>query len=156
MPALRVGYLYSPPKLLSRLTSMVRSSVWMPSPLTAQLASNVITEGLDKKLIRIQRNEAAGRQAIAREIFANFELKTQPYSYHIWLTLPEPWTSDEFTMLARANGVLVLSGTQFQAERTGITHCVRLVLMSPTSQDELRFALTKLASLIDSDPRRYY
>jgi hypothetical protein len=59
-------------------------------------------------------------------------------------------------MLARANGVLVLSGTQFQAERSGITRCVRLVLMSPTSQDELRFALTKLASLIDSDPRRYY
>ena len=156
MPALRIGYLYSPPKLLSRLTSMVRSSVWMPSPLTAQLASNVITEGLDKKLIRIQRNEAAGRQAIAGEIFANFELKAQPYSYHVWLTLPEPWSSDEFTLLARANGVLVLSGTQFQAERSGTTRCVRLVLMSPTSQDELRFALTKLASLIDSDPRRYY
>ncbi|MNJ49955.1 putative HTH-type transcriptional regulator YdcR [compost metagenome] len=156
MPALRIGYIYSPPKLLSRLTSMVRSSVWMPSPLTAQLASNVITEGLDKKLIRIQRNGASGRQAIAREIFANFELKTQPYSYHVWLTLPEPWTSDEFSMLARANGVLVLSGTQFQAERSGSTRCVRLVVMSPTSQDELRFALTKLASLIDSDPRRYY
>lgn len=156
MPALRVGYIYSPPKLLSRLTSMVRSSVWMPSPLTAQLASNVITEGLDKKLIGIQRNEAAARQAIAREILADFELKTQPYSYHIWLTLPEPWTSDEFTMLARANGVLVLSGTQFQAERGEATRCVRLVLMSPTSQDELRFALTKLASLIGSDPRRYY
>jgi DNA-binding transcriptional MocR family regulator len=156
MPALRVGYIYSPPKLLSRLTSMVRSSVWMPSPLTAQLASNVITEGLDKKLIRIQRNEAAGRQAIAQEIFANFELKTQPHSYHVWLTLPEPWTGDEFTMLARTNGVLVLSGTQFQAERSGTSRCVRVVLMSPTSQDELRFALTKLISLIESDPRRYY
>ncbi|ROM76102.1 GntR family transcriptional regulator [Pseudomonas brassicacearum] len=156
MPALRIGYLYSPPKLLSRLTSMVRSSVWMPSPLTAQLASNVITEGLDKKLVRIQRNEAAGRQAVAREILANVEFKAQPHAYHVWLTLPEPWTSDEFTMLARANGVLVLSGTQFQAERSGSTRCVRLVLMSPTSQDELRFALTKLASLIDSDPRRYY
>ncbi|MGE8321467.1 MAG: PLP-dependent aminotransferase family protein [Pseudomonas sp.] len=156
MPALRIGYIYSPPKLLSRLTSMVRSSVWMPSPLTAQLASNVINEGLDRKLIRIQRNEAAERQSIAQEVFANFELKTQPYSYHVWLTLPEPWTADEFTMLARANGVLVLSGTQFQAERSEITRCVRLVLMSSTSHNELRFALTKLASLIDSDPRRYY
>ncbi|WP_028634358.1 MULTISPECIES: PLP-dependent aminotransferase family protein [Pseudomonas] len=156
MPALRVGYLYSPPKLLSRLTSMVRSSVWMPSPLTAQLASNVITEGLDSKLVRIQRTQAAERQAIAREIFAGFQFKTQPYSYHLWLTLPEPWSADEFTLLARANGVLVLSGTQFQAERGGDNRCVRLVLMSPTSHDELRFALTKLASLIDSDPRRYY
>jgi DNA-binding transcriptional MocR family regulator len=72
------------------------------------------------------------------------------------LTLPEPWTGDEFTMLARTNGVLVLSGTQFQAERSGTSRCVRVVLMSPTSQDELRFALTKLISLIESDPRRYY
>lgn len=156
MPALRVGYLYSPPKLLSRLTSMVRSSVWMPSPLTAQLASNVISEGLDRKLVQTQRTEAAARQAIAREVFAGFELKTQPHCYHIWLTLPEPWSADEFTHLARANGVLVLSGSQFEAERGGNSRCVRVVLMSPTTQGELRFALTQLASLIETDPRRYY
>lgn len=157
MPALRVGYLYSPPKMLSRLSSMVRSSVWMSSPLTAQLASNVITEGLDDKLIRIQRHEAAARQMMAAEIFRGIQIKTQPHSYHLWLTLPEPWSSDEFAMLARANGVLVLSGSQFQAERSSSTRGVRIVLMSPTSRDELHFALTKLASLIDSsEPRRFY
>lgn len=155
MPALRVGYLYSPPKLLSRLSSMVRSSVWMPSPLTAQLASNVIVEGLDRKLVQTQRNEAAARQAIARDVFAGLEIRTQPHSYHLWLTLPEPWTGDEFATLARANGVLVMSGSQFQVERGASSRCVRVVLMSPTTQDELRFALTQLASLIEADPRRY-
>ncbi|NWB98819.1 PLP-dependent aminotransferase family protein [Pseudomonas gingeri] len=156
MPALRIGYLYSPPKLLSRLTSMVRSSIWMPSPLTAQLASMMLSEGLDTRLVAVQRSEAAARQAIAAEIFHGFQIATQPHSYHLWLTLPEPWSGDEFTLLARANGVLVLSGTQFQAERLGHTRSVRVVLMSPTSRDELRFALTKLASLIDADPRRFY
>ncbi len=156
MPALRIGYLYSPPKLLSRLTSMVRSSIWMPSPLTAQLASMMLSEGLDTRLVAAQRNEAAARQAIAAEVFRGLQITTQPYSYHLWLTLPEPWSGDEFTLLARANGVLVLSGTQFQAERLGHTRSVRIVLMSPTSRDELRFALTKLASLIDADPRRFY
>lgn len=156
MPALRIGYLYSPPKLLSRLTSMVRSSIWMPSPLTAQLASMMLSEGLDTRLVAVQRAEAAARQAIAAEVFRGLQITTQPHSYHLWLTLPEPWSSDEFTLLARANGVLVLSGTQFQAERLGHTRSVRIVLMSPTSRDELRFALTKLASLIDADPRRFY
>ncbi|WP_085595071.1 MULTISPECIES: PLP-dependent aminotransferase family protein [unclassified Pseudomonas] len=155
MPALRVGYLYSPPKLLSRLSAMVRSSVWMPSPLTAQLASNVLVEGLDRKLVETQRSEAAARQAIAREVFAGFEFRTQPHSYHLWLTLPQPWTADEFATLARANGVLVMSGTQFQVERDASCRQVRVVLMSPTTRDELRFALTQLASLIDTDPRRY-
>lgn len=157
MPALRIGYLYSPPKMLSRLSSMVRSSVWMPSPLMAQLASNVIGEGLDTKLIDIQRTEAASRQALAAEIFRGFQISTQPHSYHMWLTLPEPWTADQFTTLARANGVQVMSGAQFQAERVGETRCVRLVLMSPTSRYELSFALTKLASLLStSEPRRFY
>lgn len=156
MPALRIGYLYSPPKLLSRLTSMVRSSIWMPSPLTAQLASMMLGEGLDTRLVAVQRAEAAARQAIAAEVFRGWQITTQPHSYHLWLTLPEPWSGDEFTLLARANGVLVLSGTQFQAERLGHTRSVRIVLMSPTRRDELRFALTKLASLIDADPRRFY
>ncbi|WP_248794785.1 PLP-dependent aminotransferase family protein [Pseudomonas sp. MWU13-2105] len=156
MPALRIGYLYSPPKLLSRLTSMVRSSIWMPSPLTAQLASMMLGEGLDTRLVAVQRAEAAARQAIAADVFRGLQISTQPHSYHLWLTLPEPWSGDEFTLLARANGVLVLSGTQFQAERLGHTRSVRVVLMSPTSRDELRFALTKLASLIDADPRRFY
>ncbi|BBP74968.1 GntR family transcriptional regulator [Pseudomonas sp. Ost2] len=156
MPALRIGYLYSPPKLLSRLTSMVRSSIWMPSPLTAQLASTVLAEGLDTQLVQVQRQEAAARQAIAAEVFRGLQISAQPHGYHLWLTLPEPWSGDEFTLLARANGVLVLSGTQFQAERSSPTRSVRIVLMSPTSREELRFALTKLASLIDSDPRRYY
>jgi DNA-binding transcriptional MocR family regulator len=157
MPALRIGYLYSPPKLLSRLTAMVRSTVWMPSPLTAQLASHVIGEGLDSQLIRMHRAEAAARQAIAREVFTEASLQSQPHSYHLWLNLPEPWRSDEFALLARANGVVVMSASQFQVERTGDPRGVRVVLMSPTSREELRFALTQLASLLESgDPKRFY
>jgi len=48
-----------------------------------------------------------------------------------------------------------MSGSQFQVERGLSSRCVRVVLMSPTTQDELRFALTQLASLIETDPRRY-
>ncbi|CAK16573.1 PLP-dependent aminotransferase family protein [Pseudomonas entomophila] len=157
LPALRIGYLYSPPKLLSRLTSMVRSTVWMPSPLTAQLASHVIGEGLDSQLIRMHRAEAAARQAIASEVFGAGALRSQPHGYHVWLNLPEQWRSDEFALLARANGVIVMSGSQFQVERSGDPRGVRVVLMSPTSQEELRFALTQLASLLESgDPKRFY
>lgn len=157
LPALRIGYLYSPPRLLSRLTAMVRSSVWMPSPLTAQLASNILAEGLELKLVRLQREEAARRQALARELLPGLRIRAEAHSYHLWLELPEPWSADEFTTLARAQGVKVLSGSQFQPERNGETRGVRVVLMSPTREDELRFALTQLASLAGaSDPRRFY
>ena len=62
LPALRIGYLYAPPETLSRLSSMVRSSVWMPSPMMAQLASNVICSGMGERLVKAQQDEAAARQ----------------------------------------------------------------------------------------------
>ncbi|MDZ3995158.1 PLP-dependent aminotransferase family protein [Pseudomonas sp. Teo4] len=156
LPALRIGYLYAPPQTLSRLSSMVRSSVWMPSPLMAQLASNLINSGKADQLIQVQQNEAAARQQMAREILGQYNIRSQPNSFHIWLELPEPWTSDEFANLARNNGVTVVSGSQFLPERTSATCGVRIALMTPSRQ-ELSFALTKLASLLDSpEPRLFY
>ncbi|PYB78935.1 PLP-dependent aminotransferase family protein [Pseudomonas sp. LB-090624] len=157
LPALRIGYLYSPARLLPRLTAMVRSTVWMPSPLTAHIASHVLNTGLHAEIIARHRAEAAARQAIARDVFQRWELIGQPFSYHAWLKLPAPWGSDEFATLARANGVLVMSANQFEAGGSDDVSAVRIVLMSPTNQSELRFALTKLVSLLETnDPKLFY
>lgn len=156
LPALRIGYLYAPAETLSRLSSMVRSSVWMPSPLMAQLASNLINSGMGAELVKVQQDEAAQRQQMALEILGGYDIRSQPNSFHIWLELPQPWTSDEFANLARANGVTVVSGSQFLAQRTGSTRGVRIALMTPT-REELAFALTKLASLLAApEPRLFY
>lgn len=156
LPALRIGYLYAPPETLSRLSSMVRSSVWMPSPMMAQLASNLINSGTGEQLIKVQQQEAAVRQQMAREILGSYQISSQPNSFHIWLVLPQPWNCDEFANLARAQGVTVVSGSQFLAQRTTASRGVRIALMSP-SRAELSFALTKLASLLASpEPRLFY
>ena len=104
----------------------------------------------------MQQQEAAARQHMAREILGQYKIRTQPHSFHIWLELPEPWTSDEFANLARDNGVTVVSGSQFLPERSHPTSGVRIALMAPSRQ-ALGFALTKLASLLDSaEPRLFY
>ena len=93
---------------------------------------------------------------MAREILGEYRIRAQPNSFHLWLELPEPWTSDEFANLARANGVAVVSGSQFLAQRSSTTSGVRIALMTP-SHTELRLALTKLASLLASpEPRLFY
>lgn len=128
----------------------------MPSPLMAQLASNLINSGMADQLVREQQEEAAARQLMAQEILGRYKIRSQPNSFHIWLELPEPWTSDEFANLARNNGVTVVSGSQFLPERTPASCGVRIALMTP-SRAELSFALTKLASLLDSsEPRLFY
>lgn len=156
LPALRIGYLYAPPETLSRLSSMVRSSVWMPSPMMAQLASNVICSGMGERLVKAQQDEAAARQRLVKEVLGSYRICSQPNSFHVWLELPEPWTCDEFANLARAHGVMVVSGSQFLAQRTIASNGVRIALMSP-SRAELKFALTTLASLLASpEPRLFY
>ncbi|MEO4047976.1 PLP-dependent aminotransferase family protein [Pseudomonas sp. CAU 1711] len=156
LPALRIGYLHAPQAMLSRFASMVRSSVWMPSPLMAQLASELIDSGQGRELAARQRQEAALRQQMARDILGIYELRGQANGYHVWLELPQPWSSDEFAYLARANGVSLVSGSQFLAERSGTTRGVRIALMAP-SRDELRLALTKLAGLLAApEPRLFY
>jgi len=124
--------------------------------LMAQLASNLINSGMADQLVQVQQDEAAARQHMAREILGNYKVRSQPNSFHLWLELPEPWTSDEFANLARNNGVTVVSGSQFLPERSAATCGVRIALMTP-SRAELGFALTKLVSLLDSpEPRLFY
>ena len=80
----------------------------------------------------MQQEEAAERQRLARQLLGSYDIRTQPNSFHVWLELPEPWTSDEFANLARANGVIVVSGSQFLAQRSASTRGVRIALMGPS------------------------
>jgi DNA-binding transcriptional MocR family regulator len=128
----------------------------MPSPMMAQLASNVICSGMGERLVKAQQDEAAARQRLVKEVLGSYRICSQPNSFHVWLELPEPWTCDEFANLARAHGVMVVSGSQFLAQRTIASNGVRIALMSP-SRAELKFALTTLASLLASpEPRLFY
>ena len=93
---------------------------------------------------------------MAKNILGKYSIRSQPHSFHLWLELPAPWTSDEFAHLARSNGVTVVSGSQFLPQRSDAPNGVRIALMAPTRED-LAFALTKLASLLDSpEPRLFY
>ena len=95
--------------------------------------------------------DTARRAAIAAADSMRAEQKTASRS--VGAASPE----ERPALLARANGVVVMSASQFQVERTGDPRGVRVVLMSPTSREELRIALTQLASLLESgDPKRFY
>ena len=43
-----------------------------------------------EQLVQVQQDEAATRQQMAREILGKYKIRSQPYSFHIWLELPEP------------------------------------------------------------------
>lgn len=150
LSTVRIGYLHCPPEWLARLVANVRTSVWMVSPLAAQLATQLITSGKAAELSRLQREEARVRQELARELLGEFEYRSLPESFHIWLKLPSSWTGgDQFAALARGHQLLVAGGDAFSMNRDGEgRQYVRINLMSSTRR-QMRFTLTKLAGLLN-------
>lgn len=151
LPSLRLGYVHGPAEWLTRLAASVRTSIWMVSPLAAQLATTLISSGKAQELANAQRGEAAARQLIARELLGHHPCQALPASYHLWLRLPDHWRgSEQFVTLARSHRLMVAGGDSFAMNRDaeGRQH-VRIALMGPT-REQLRFALTKLAGLLNT------
>jgi len=148
---IRLGYIHCPPEWLARMTASVRTSVWMVSPLAAQIATNLITSGQAAEMANNQCQEARARQLMARELLGRYEYKAQPTSFHIWLKLPPRWPSGEhFAVLARGHQLMIAGGDTFSVNRDEEgRQWVRIAIMAST-QDRMRFVLTKLAGLVNT------
>lgn len=149
MSTVRLGYLHCPPEWLAPLAASVRTSIWMVSPLAAQLATLLITSGKAKELSNAQREEAAFRQVLARTLLADFECRSLPTSFHVWLKLPPNWNSGEhFAAFAHGHQLIVASGDSYSVNRDGEgKQYIRVALMGST-REHLQFVLTKLVGLL--------
>ena len=153
-PGLRVGYLRAPAELLDRIGSSLRTTMWMATPLMAEIASRLVRSGEAGRLADTQRAEAIARQAMAQERLAGFEFATHPASFHLWLTLPEPWRREEFTAQARRRGVGLASAEAFAVGRAPVPHAVRLAPVAARDRASLDRALVTIANLLREPPDR--
>lgn len=151
LSTVRMGYLHGPAAWLARLAASVRSSIWMVSPLAAQLATHLINSGKATELSQLQREEARARQQLARELLGQFEYRALATGFHVWLKLPPSWDSGEqFAALALGHQLRVAGGDAFSMNRDGEgRQWIRITLMAG-SREQMRFVLSKLAGLLDS------
>ncbi len=151
-PGLRVGYLLAPPGEWARLVGGVRATTWMAAPLMAEVAARWIADGTADEARRRKRAEVIARQAIAREVLARYRVQSQPESFHLWLSLPEPWRSDAFAAHARRRGVLVGASQTFLVGPGAAPAAVRVCLGPPRDREQLRRGLRTLAEAIEERP----
>jgi len=150
--SVRTGYLHCPPEWLPRMTAAVRASIWMVTPLSAQLATLLIHSGKAQEMAKLQRDEASERQILAKKLLRNYEYRSQPTAFHLWLTLPQHTSyGSNFANLARSHRLLIAGGDEFCIKRCNNAHRhIRIALMSGDRQSTA-VALTKLAGLLDTD-----
>lgn len=150
-PGLRVGYLAIPPEGQEAFAQVVRSTTWMATPLTAEIASNWIQNGTGLRLVHQHKAEAIARQQLAHDILGDWDIQAHRAGYHLWLALPEGWNPDNFALEARLRQVGVSPTGTFALNRTANAG-VRLCLCAPTERATLKRALETLADLLRQRP----
>lgn len=103
-PGLRVGYLHAPDRAITLLEAALRATLWMASPLLAEIAARWIADGTVHRILTANRAEMVARQKAAVAALRDFEVAAHPEGYHLWLRLPSTWRAAEFALAAREIG----------------------------------------------------
>lgn len=149
---MRIGYLVAPARMVDPLATTLRATVWMAAPLMAEIASEWILNGTADRLVEEKRAEAAVRQSIAASALAGFQFDAHPLSFHLWLHLPEPWRSNEFSAQLQRRGVAVTPAEAFVPGREEPPHAVRVCVGAPRSRAQLEKGLGIIRSVLQETP----
>ncbi|MEX3952499.1 PLP-dependent aminotransferase family protein [Paraburkholderia sp. EG287B] len=155
-PGLRIGYLLTPPHGAPLAAEAVRTTAWMPAPLTTLITTRWIEDGTAQLILEAQRAELQARQELALEILPRELLNSDPACMFVWLRVPAPWRSDDFAANALARGVNTMPASAFAVDRSTLEHGVRINLACATSREQLARALKVLARTLQDRPRALF
>jgi DNA-binding transcriptional MocR family regulator len=152
-PGLRLGFILSPPTVLSSLVGTVRAMTWSSSALSAELFAELTRQGAPEAILSWHRREIKLRHAVACDVFRKCELSISPGCYHAWLKIPSEISLAALVALAQTKGLLLSDSSVFQMDKNVEAQALRICLGAPDTRRLLRTALELLATLIASDTR---
>jgi len=91
--------------------------------------------------LNIQKKDLYKRQALISEILDGYDIVTAKGSFHVWLSLPEPWRAMEFQSLLVEKGVRVLPAESFAVGRFPAPQAIRICISGPSTVDQLETGL---------------
>ncbi len=151
-PGVRTAYLVVPVgSHAMRVTTALRASVMMASPLLTSLVTEWIREGAAADILAGIRAEATARQRLARALLPAELCVAHPEGLHVWLTLPPHWTCAEFVAYVRHQGMALVGSEAFHVpggDPVAMPNAVRLALGMAANRERLREALVGLADAL--------
>jgi DNA-binding transcriptional MocR family regulator len=147
-PALRVGYLLAPERLLPTIHQSLAASTLFASPIGAEIAATAIEDGSAARAITQKRESIAVRRRIADRVLGRRASHADPQSPHLWLALPQHWSADAFIEEARQRNVRIAAASSF-AVGTAVPSAIRISLGAPATAAEVETGLQVVASLLE-------
>lgn len=150
VPALRVGYVHTPPSVCAPLDVGVAATVWSASPLLAEIATRWIDGGTAQSIRDWRRAEAAAREALAAAALQPHGYRPREGAYFSWLPLPDHLPALDVVAEAASRGVLIGPGHLFAARPGSAPNAVRLSLAAPASRAKLERGLAVVTEILRS------
>ncbi len=149
---LRIAYVATPnARYTARLAATMRTTSVMAAPMMARLATRWINDGTVHSVTLAIREESRFRQTLARDMLTKAIYTTKPEAFHLWLSVPEQWSRNEFATHLRAHGVPVVVADSFTV--TGPPpEAVRVCLGGPVEREECRHFLGMIEDAIEQVP----
>lgn len=117
--------------------------------LLAELAARLVLSGAADEIRARAKQVLAEREALAREVFAGFDFRSNPEVPFLWMKLPDPWLSGTFKAAARREGVLVDDEDEFKPQRSDRAyHRFRVAFSAPGSTEEVRHGFETIRRLL--------
>ena len=149
---LRIAYVIAPDVRSGWLfASSVRTATVMASPVTIALATRWIADGTADALLAAVRHESMERQRLAASILPRGIYRADPVGFHLWLSLPQPWTRSAFVGHTRSTGVSVVASDAFVTDGAP-PEAVRVCLGGPADRPAVRSALEFMAHALAESP----
>ena len=141
--------------MIERLSiAVLRTQVNAP-PAMAELATNLITDGIAGRIVEWKRKEFAARQEIARRVLARLDVQSHPQSPHLWVKLPEPWRTDAFLSRARHRGILLTAAESFAVGHETDVQAIRIALGPAPTRMALEEGLDEIVRMVNRVPEAY-
>ena len=151
---LRVGYLHLPTGrdgLYDHIVASVAAQSWMTSPMMAEIATRLIEGGEADRIVAWRRREVRARRRASDRRLGSLTSGTHPACSFLWLTLPDPWRSADFTEDVRRVGVALTSAEAFVVGRAHAPHAVRICIGTPAKRADVERGVRIVAERIQCE-----
>lgn len=150
-PGLRTAYIVLPgAEMTRRIGSGIRAICQAKAGLLDALVSRWIETGLAQRCLKSIRDELTQRHHVLKQVMGP-HIRDRSPSPHVWLPLPEWWSSADFVAFARRQGLALVPSSVFAV--TGQSPAaVRIALGSVADLESLRDSLINLRSVLDYRP----
>ena len=153
-PALRLGFVATPPGRAAGLRRVVEGSCFGIATPLADLCAKLLAHPDLPGITRAVRDETNRYVRAAVNILGRYDVRWREDTLFMWLPLPEGWRASALCQAAEAQGVKIRSAEDYQTRAAAACHAVRIAVNAGVSLKSYEAAIGRLSTLLDNPPEQ--